>query len=133
MVYCLQKLPDEPIAILTIGLPVERYISNLQSLQTDVARLVLVTEPPPLYCLLTWRGPSMAFSDVLLWLEEQRFDHPSSICDPRVQGVLVGTDPMLPIAVKRAKAHLYIDLPHLPSLAEALAYVRSEISRSAHS
>ena len=40
MAFAARKLPDEPVLVVTIDVPIERYISNVRSLNAEIGHQV---------------------------------------------------------------------------------------------
>lgn len=127
MVFAVRRLPEEAIVIVTISVPVERYVDNFRSLDAQIAHTA--TEiGGQFYCLWDLRGVDLSFSDILLWSETQQDRHPGSLNDPLVHPVLIGNHPLLPAAVRRFKTLLNLDVPLVATLDEALALARAALS-----
>jgi hypothetical protein len=124
------KLPGEPIVIVTIALPIERYLSSLHSVRGQIDRVAREVGSP-LYEILDLRNQDVSFSDILLGLDEQHGQPPGSITDPRIRPVAVGDHPLLPIAVKKTRQRFSIDVPVFDTLQAALDFVRAELGGKA--
>lgn len=125
------KLPDEPIVIVTIALPIERHLSSLHSVCAQIDRIARQVRRP-LYTILDLRGQDLSFSDILLGLDEQKDQPPGSMTDPRVRPIVAGDHPLLAIAQKKARQQLAIEIPVFDTLQIALAYVRAELEGQAN-
>lgn len=124
MVFTVRSLRPEPIAIVTLALPLDRYPRGLSVVHQRLDHLAHGT-PTPLTVIFDLSGQEPSFSDILLWLAEQGPDVPGSIADPRLRPLLVGTHPVLTIAVKKASQKLGVELLHFPTLEPALDHARA--------
>jgi hypothetical protein len=128
MAFQIKKLPDEPILIITIDLPMERHLAEFRVLCGEIGRLV-DEAPGPVYRILDLRGEDIAFSDILLGIAEHSGNQSGSLIDPRTRLMMVGTHAMIPVAVRKIKQKLDVDVPWFMTLHEALTYNRSKITR----
>lgn len=123
MGFVVRKLQGEPIAIVTLALPIERYPRGPSMVGHQLAQLA-ARESGPLFAIFDMRTLEPSLSDIHLWLAEQTHHANGSIYDTRLHPVLVGAHPMIPIAAKKARQHLGMDVRHVTTLDEALAYAR---------
>jgi hypothetical protein len=126
MPFAITKLPGEPILIVRIEFPLDQYLSSVASINDQLVQLTRASSSA-LYILIDLRGRSPAFSDLLIGM--QLLDESESWIEQRsARPVLVGSDPMLGIAVKRARHQFGLDTARFNTLEEALAYARAEIA-----
>jgi len=128
MPFAVIKLPEEPIVIVSVALPIERHLSSLYSIWVQIDRLAR-EERGPLYEIVDVRNQDVSFSDILVALDELDDHPPGSIADPRIRTVLVGDHPMLAIAVKKLWQRFSLEIPVFATLDAALDYVRGELNR----
>ncbi|MBN1200402.1 MAG: hypothetical protein JXJ20_00975 [Anaerolineae bacterium] len=128
MAFVIRKLPDEPIIIVTIDLPIERYMQNVRSLNAQVDHLAS-TLTPPIYRILDAHAIEPTISDILLWIAEQDRGRPGSLTDPRVRPIAVGISPIAEVAVRKVRQLVGIEVPWFTTLEEALAFARAEIAQ----
>jgi hypothetical protein len=122
------KLPDEPIVIVTVRLPIHEFLDDLALLNQQVADILATTQGPVYRISDTNLLSEGGFSDLMLALGEQRAHPLGSVMDPRVKPILVGTGPMLPIVVRKVAQHTGVTMPLFATLDEALAYARAQIA-----
>ncbi|HML23359.1 MAG TPA: hypothetical protein PKD09_17015 [Aggregatilinea sp.] len=130
MGFTVRKLQGEPIAIVTLALPIERYPSGPGMICHQLSQLA-AREPGPLFAIFDMRGLEPSLSDVYLWLAEQKHGKQGSLTDARLRPILVGTHPMIPVAAKKIRQQLGIDVRCVPTMDEALATVRGQFASSA--
>ena len=107
MPFAITHLPGEPIVIVRVEFPLDQYLSSVTSINDQLAQLARASSSD-LFILIDLRGQSPAFSDILLGL--QLLDESGSWIDQRsAHPVLIGSDPMLGIAVKRARHQFGMD------------------------
>jgi len=128
MTFALVKLPNEPIVIVTGDIPVEENLPALHAMFGQVDRLASQTGGL-LYCILDTRHlENLSFSDILLWLDEQRTAPPGSARDSRLRMWGVGTHSLLPIAVKKLRQQYGVEMMLADTLDAALARIRAELA-----
>ncbi|WP_119067593.1 hypothetical protein [Aggregatilinea lenta] len=123
MGFVVRKLQGEPIAIVTLALPIERYPSGPGMICHQLAQLA-AREAGPLFAIFDMRRLEPSLSDIHLWLADQTHTASGSIYDSRIHPILVGTHPMVPLAAKKARQHLDMEVRHVATLDEALTYAR---------
>lgn len=124
MVFAMRSLHPEPIAIVTLVLPLDRYPRGLSVLHQRLDHLARGAATP-ITVIFDFSRQEPSFSDILLWLAEQGPDVLGSIADPRLRPLLAGTHPVLTIAVKKVAQKLGVELHHFPTLAQALEHARA--------
>jgi hypothetical protein len=127
MPFTVTQIPGEPIVIAQIEVPLEQHMASIKSVTDQLARLA-ATSSPLLFVLVDLRDQSLSFSDILIGMEILNAP-PNWLAQPTVRTVLVGTDPMIGIALKRFKQQLGVDLTRFETIEDALAYARAEINR----
>ena len=131
MPFAITHLPGEPIVIVRVEFPLDQYLSSVASINDQLAQLARASSRD-LYILLDLRDQSPGFSDILLGM--QLLDESDSWIDQRsAHPVLVGSDPMLGIAVKRARLQFGLDIVRFNTLEEALVYARADVAGMAPS
>ena len=128
MPFAITQMPDEPILIVKIEVPLEQHLASITSVNTQLAQLMNASSSQ-IYVLVDLRDQMLSFSDILIGIDLLK--HPDSWIEQRAaRPILVGSDPMIGIAVRRFKQQIKINLGHFETLDEALAYARAEIARS---
>ncbi len=127
MAFAVKKLGDDPIIIVSLDVPLIRYLSNLRSTYAQVDQIATACAPP-LYRIIDTRSLDLSFSDILLWMEEQAAVPRGGILDSRLTSLIVGTHPLLPAWSRRIKLAFNIDTPVYPYLELALIDIRTRIS-----
>ncbi len=128
MPFAIIQMPGEPIVLVRIEVPLEQHIASAASVNAQLAQLASASSGD-IYILIDMRGQAPTFSDILIGI--QLLNQPESWLEQRsARPVLVGTDPMLRIAIKRFKQQLGLDLVHFETMDEALVYARAEIAKS---
>ena len=127
MPFTITYMPDEPILIVRIELPLDKHVPSAVSINAHLTQLTRASSDD-LYILIDLREQTSTFSDVLVGME--LLDKPDSwIALRRAHPILVGSDPMLEIAIKRFRQQFSVDIVHFAALDDALAYVRAEIAK----
>ncbi len=120
MAYALKKLKGVPIILLTIDLPLERHMENARSLQSQVSRWARETHGP-LYIILDAGALDLSWSDVLLWLGDQRLQRGSPLVFSNVHLLVAGTDPMVCLGIKKIQQQLGFTILRFDTTADAVA------------
>lgn len=128
MPFVVRKLPGEPIIITTIALPLHRYTQNLRSLNAQIAGIA-ARESGQLYRIMDGRNVELSFSDILLYLDENR-SGPGTLADPRLHSIFVSPHPMGEVLVRKLAREMDLVIPHFRRLDEALHYARAQIRAS---
>ena len=123
MAFAVKKLPDEPIVIVTIDLPVHEYEQNFRSLSNQLARLA-ENAAEGFEVILDGRTLDLSFSDVLLLIDLGQDTPAGTFADPRLHWSIVGTHPLFAIAVKKVRQQLSAYVTLFETLDEALAAAR---------
>lgn len=127
MPFAAVKLPDEPIVIISGEVPIEKHLPSLHAIFAYLDRLA-TNQHGPLYCIVDTRSlHDLSYSDILIWLDEQRIRIAGSIRDPRVRACAVGPQGLLNIAAKKLWQQFEVDFPIFPTMEEALAFIRTQI------
>lgn len=126
MVFSTIQLANEPIVIASVDLPLERYLESLRITNACLSQLAADTSGI-LYLVFDAGDQEVAFSDILIMLDELESDPRSWINYPHVQPVAVGTSPMLRVASKRFRQQVRIDMDVFVSLDVALDHIRAEL------
>jgi hypothetical protein len=128
MPFAVTHMPDEPILIVRIEIPLDQYLPSAASVFSQLAHLTR-TSSGDLFLLIDLRDQAPSFSDILIGMEF--LGQPESGIEQRTARLLlVGSDPMLRIAVKRIKRQFGLDVVRFDTLEDALAYARAESARS---
>jgi len=127
MAFIVTILPNEPIILLRFDLPLEKHLGILRHVWTRCARLV-DEHDGLLYRILDTRNLDIAYSDVLLILDDLRYDRPGSLSDPQIQSVAVGDSPILTLGLQKISEQCHIDIPIFDTLDAALTAIRAEIT-----
>ena len=125
MAFTLIRLPAEPIVIITIDLPLDRYLSSVRNTNAQLSQWAAETRAV-LYFVFDVADQDMAFSDVLIGLDELGGSS-SWINYSHVRVVAVGTSPMLRIAKKRLYQQFRIQMEAFASRDEAFDHIRDEL------
>jgi hypothetical protein len=123
MAFAVKKLPDEPIVIVTIDLPVHEYEQNFRNLSDQLARLAENTTER-VDVILDGRALDLSFSDVLLLIDLGQDSPAGTFADPRLHWNIVGTHPLFAIAVKKVRQQLSATMDLFATLEDALIAVR---------
>lgn len=128
MSIIMSKLPDEPVIISILSIPLHHHPGEVMRLNCEIAK---VAQSHPLYhiCKINEIEP-LSFSDILLWLSEQQEYLPGSINDHHITTILVGDGPLFQIWQKKICQRLGLVIPTYPSVTQALACVRAEGGQS---
>lgn len=124
MAFSVMQLPNEPVVIGMLELPVDDHLDDIPLLLAEIARLI-VQVGGRLTAIWDFRGQEIAFSDILLLLDAHRGHPPGSLTDPRVRTLVVGDHPLLPVAISHVRKTLGVELRRFDTLAEALAVARA--------
>lgn len=128
MAFAVKKLPDEPIVIVTVDLPVHEYEQNFKSLSTQLDQLVS-SLASPLYTILDVRSLDVAFSDILLLIDLSREFPSGLLADGRMIWILVGEHPLLPIAIRRLAQQLGGEFLTFEAIEDTLAFIRDQLDQ----
>jgi len=128
MGFTVQQLGNEPIVLVIFPLPIHEYLDELAEVHVQLADIADQCNRTIYYIPYSNQIVDLSYSDILLWIAERRDSTPGSIADPRIRVVLVGTTPMLRLAVKKFREQFEIDVPIFPHLDHAIAYARRQIA-----
>ncbi|HEX3050840.1 MAG TPA: hypothetical protein VHP83_09320 [Aggregatilineaceae bacterium] len=128
MGFTVQQLGNEPIVLVIFPLPIHEYLDELTEIHTQLATIAEQCNRTIYHIPYSKQIVDLSYSDILLWISESRESAPGSIADPRVHLVLVGTTPMLHLAVKKFREQFEIDVPIFPCLEHAIEYARRQIA-----
>jgi hypothetical protein len=130
MAFAITQLADEPVVIVTIDLPLDRHMESLRSAKAHLTRLVTESRGP-FYVIIDVREQDLAFSDILIGLDELGGDRACWANLPDVHLVAVGTHPLLPIGAKRFRQQLDLQMDTFETFDDALAHIRDALAASA--
>jgi hypothetical protein len=129
MGFTLVRLPDEPIIIVNIRLPIRDHREAIAQLD-DTARRLIDECGCAIYSIVTIGDQDLTFSDILLFISEQRAGRSGSLLDLNVHVLLVGTHPLLASGVEHFQREFGIIVPLFATVDEAVAHARARIKRS---
>ncbi len=127
MPVTIEKLPDQPVIVITVTEPFDhfkelpagfrKFQELAASVQGTIYRIIDVTG---------WRVPFNAVVDGLA-----ADTRGGAATDPRVRTVLVGSGEMVELGVKAVKQRQYggREMALFASMDEALAYVNAELAK----
>ena len=128
MAVTFEKLPDEPIVIVTsLG---QINVEMMLEIYRRIAEIADQIEPP-LYRITDTRQQDTSFADMMGIIKQASRGQPGTTTDPRIRHVFVGRDKFAMLA-RDAYANNdpnHHAVPVFDTLEEALAYIRLEISR----
>jgi hypothetical protein len=127
MAFAVKKFSGEPIYILSIDLPLEKYVENLKSVNAVFSRITSESKDP-IFILIDGRSLSPTFSDILMGLDLQRSIATGWSKASPVHFLLFGEHPLFEVGCKRARDYLNIDITWYKTLEQALARIRAETS-----
>lgn len=127
MAFVLTILPDEPIVLLRVDLPLEQHLGILHHVWARCARLA-DEHGGLLYRIMDARNLDIAYSDILLMLDDLTHDRPGSLRDARIQTVVLGNSPLAALGVQKIWEKTAITIPIFGTLDAALAAIRAEIT-----
>jgi hypothetical protein len=133
MTPSITKLPDEPIVIVTIRLPLHEYLDDIAILNEQVAQILATTEGPVYRISDGSKLDDIAFSDILLWLGEQRTSRPGSVLDSRVIPIAVGSGRMAQAGLRKLAERTGVHMPLFETLEEAVEFARAQLAQRAAS
>ncbi len=125
MAFAIRKYSDEPVVVVTVDLPLDRFQSNVHLLGTQVDQLARRFDSPPLYTIIDASELDLSFSDILLLIDEFSQGTPGPFANPRVYPIVVGTHPMIGIGVKKVRQRLELQVPWFSTLGEALDHIHA--------
>jgi len=118
----------EPLAVTRMSLPVHEYWHDIQTLNRRINKL-LAERGTPFYRIYDARSiVDLDFSDILLWIAEEKEHIAGSLFDPRVRAIIAGSSPMILLAAKKFQERCCWTIPVLPTLEQALACARAHIA-----
>lgn len=126
MAFKVERLPNEPIIVVTWQMPVD---TGKETPQTFVDIDALIGPDETVYCITDLRAVNIDFGTLVTAMAAQRVKAPGSPSDPRLRSSLVGTGMLWEIASRGAKQLQYggLDIPLYSSLEDALANAREKI------
>ena len=131
MAFTVEKLPDEPIIVITFRNP-SNPTQDYGPLLDQVAKLCEGLEGP-IYRITDLRQVNFSFSDMVVAIaEEFKSGKPGSAADPRIRTVLAASGELVKLAAESVKQEQYgarNDTPMFTSLDEAIAYSRAELAK----
>ncbi|MBN1680745.1 MAG: hypothetical protein JW966_10660 [Anaerolineae bacterium] len=127
MAFTVRKLATEPIAIVTIMLPIEDHIDSLNDANQQLATFIQ-QYGPPFYIVADLRHVELSVSDILLCLAEHRHTPVSGLWDPTTSIFLVGMHPVIGIAIRKVKQETGVYMNWQPTLEGALRDIRKQLA-----
>ena len=126
MPFAVTQLPDEPIVIVSVELPVDQFQENFLAVNASLARVVNEADEQ-LHIIYDVREQEVTYSDVLLIVDLLR-NVVTGLQPGRVPYTyLVGTHPVLQVAINKFQQELGFGVQILPTLDAALAIIRASL------
>ncbi|MBN2306173.1 MAG: hypothetical protein JXQ72_16945 [Anaerolineae bacterium] len=126
MTFVLTRLPDEPIIVARLQLPLDESLDELPVITAQIAEMADQVAGQ-LYVIWNLNGQAIQFSDILLAISENQDAPPGSLTDQRVRTLVVNTHPMLETALRKLWQALGVEVLGFATLDDALAAARGEI------
>lgn len=129
MAYQLESLlPAEPI--LVIRYMGDRVEDDIPASTQEIARLLQGMEGP-IYRIADFSEANVDLSAFMIGMARSTRGIEGTFSDPRMRPIFVGTQDLINLAVAAARQEQYggLYIVAFPTLDEALAYARTEISR----
>lgn len=130
MAFAITQLAGEPVVIVTVDLPLDRHMESLRSAKAHLTRLITESRGQ-IYIIIDMREQDLAFSDILIGLDELDGDPACWAHLPDAHLVVVGTNPLLPVGAKRLHQQLGLQVDLFETLEDALAHIREVLADSA--
>lgn len=128
MVVHITRLPDEPIIVIRATPPTDAY-NDVRRKLDDLEALVQTMPGPVIFRINDYSAlPEPTLNGIIFVLaEETRTPRPGSAADPRIRNVVVGSHPLIRLAIEGLKQPQYgsVDVPLFDTYDAALAYVRA--------
>lgn len=120
-----EKLPDEPIAILTYTNPFEHEAMGPHFAQAAQD----AEETAPLYVINDLSQLTVDFGAMMIGMRQASLGGPGTAADPRTRHVLVSTEDIMQAAAEAMKQDQYggLEVPIFASLDDAFDYVRGKL------
>ncbi len=118
----VEKLPDEPVIILTY----EGHL-DVETVRTAFTQSLVLAESTPgvVYRISDVRLGEGDFRDVMQVMEQVRAGIPGSSADPKIKGVFVGTHQMARLYAEMMRQSQFggVQIPFFKTVEEALDYI----------
>jgi hypothetical protein len=125
MAVTVEKLPDEPIIIVTsVG---QINVTMMREVYAQIAAILDKFEPP-LYRITDARNQETSFADMIGIIKEASKGMPGTTTDPRIRNVFVGRDKFAMLA-RQAYVNTGSTIPLFDTLEDALTHIRYELSK----
>jgi hypothetical protein len=127
MPYTVQRLPSEPIIVVSWSNPTDSAKDSLK-MSAEVDALIAPDENH-IYCVQDFRNLKVDFSSMVTGMATQREKRPGAAGDPRLRTIMVGSGLLWELASKGAKQLQYggLDIPLFSSVDDAVAYARTKV------
>lgn len=123
----VERLQQESIVLATLtGTVTPELITEMYAQSAALADEI----GGHVYRITDVRECDISFSDLLLALAEASEGQPGSPTDPRITGMLVGTNQMSLMFSKSAEQDQYhnMNIPHFNEMDQAMAYIREQMA-----
>jgi hypothetical protein len=124
VVFAIRKLPEEPIVIVTLSLPLHEFMDDIVTINADISYYAS-NEAGPLICIFDASlFVGICYSDILLWITLQKENPLGAIFDPRIRPVFIVPrgNPMAELAIRKFDRQWDMHLPCFFSLEDAVCY-----------
>jgi hypothetical protein len=131
MAYTLEKLPDEPIIILTVRDPLGTPAEHRKSHEEIVA--LINTIEGDVYRITDMRELNITFAQMVDRIaQEGKARAAGAMSDERIKGIVVGSHDMVRFGTQAVSQQQYggLKVPLFETLNEALTYARTEIGKT---
>lgn len=125
MAFAVIQLTNPATLIITVDVPLEDHLPSLRSVFAEVRGLVQDTTQP-MGIILDVRTLDVCFSDILFWVDECHRAEPSIFANPNLLPFVVGSHPMVAVALRKVKQQLGLSARQFAVLDDALAVLAQE-------
>src|SRR3990172_5255734 len=118
MTFAIRKFPGEPMVVVTVDFPLDRFLPNAHLISIQLDQLANNFTAPPLYTILDLSKLEPSVSDMLLLIDEFSKRTPGPLANPTLYPIVVGSHPIVGIGVKKIQQRLGVPVPWFNTLGE---------------
>ncbi len=129
MAFTIVRLPNEPIIIVNVTLPLHNHLAVIAQIDAE-ARRIYEECGCLIYSIVTIGDQDLTFFDILLFIHEQLRGRSGSVLDIHIRLIAVNTHPLIKTGIKRLHRAIGINIAQCATVADSIAYARAQIAAS---
>ncbi|MBI5960786.1 MAG: hypothetical protein HY866_18750 [Chloroflexi bacterium] len=129
MAFVITQLPNRPILWVAVEVPVEDYLSSYRMVNHQLTQIITQADKS-FHIWIDASELNLSFSDVILGTQAMAQHKPEAFRSPLARWAVIGTHPLIEIAIRRMDRDLGLHMKQFVSLEDALTKFDNDLSHA---